>query len=374
MTLIRRVAGRRVGSGKGVAYSPTWPEKCPEILRRRAGGETLKAIGKDLGISKERVRQIEFLCKARHMVSVEFVLAHIEKTNPHPAGTPRDAWGGNDVNDLRRRQWYGPFDIDPSEFCAKNLWAANKRDVKRYAKRWKEGSVPPAVVAYPRVDGKLIAVDGAHRVEAAALLGLRIPTYIGVLPGAGRHNKLSRAAAFQQLAMAQRGEPEMAMDRLQHAQIAQEYGWLCEHVGDLTNRMAQHWENGCWDWGVGVTGEKVKKTLRVLRRGATLQRSILPQIKSDIRFQQEQGSVKGYPTTETAALRKLRALGKDYAQAHEALTVWNELQGHARDAAVALGRFDFDGAVTHLEALESVLNQDDEVWCIEAGKYTGEPV
>ena len=252
MSLIRRTSGR---AARGVAGDPTWPEKCPEILRRRAAGETLKAIGESMGLGKERVRQIEFLCK-RH----------------------------------------------------------------------------------------------------------------------GRRAEMSRAAAFDQLAGAQRGAPEEAMMRLTMANLAQEYGWLCEHVGDLTNRMAQHWENGCWDWGVGVTGEKVKKTLRVLRRGATLQRSILPQIKSDIRFQQEQGSVKGYPTTETAALRKLRALGKDYAQAHEALTVWNELQGHARDAAVALGRFDFDGAVTHLEALESVLNQDDEVWCIEAGKYTGEPV
>ena len=50
-------------AARGVAYDPTWPEKCPEILRRRAAGETLKAIGESMGLGKERVRQIEFLCK-----------------------------------------------------------------------------------------------------------------------------------------------------------------------------------------------------------------------------------------------------------------------------------------------------------------------
>jgi len=60
VSLIRRVAGH---AARGVAGDPTWPEKCAEILRRRAAGETLKAIGASMGLGKERVRQIERLCK-----------------------------------------------------------------------------------------------------------------------------------------------------------------------------------------------------------------------------------------------------------------------------------------------------------------------
>jgi hypothetical protein len=62
MPLIQRLPGR---AARGVAGDPTWPEKCEEILRRRAAKETLQSIGASMGLSKERVRQIEFLCKHR---------------------------------------------------------------------------------------------------------------------------------------------------------------------------------------------------------------------------------------------------------------------------------------------------------------------
>ena len=263
---------------RGVAYDPTWPEKCPEILRRRAAGETLKAIGESMGLGRERVRQIEFLCK-RH----------------------------------------------------------------------------------------------------------------------GRRAEMSRAEAFDQLAGAQRGAPEEAMMRLTMANLAQEYGWLCEHVGDLTNRMAQHWENGCWAWGVGATDEKVRKTLRTLRSGYNtkppgfLENSIRRQLRGNIRYHDERRTlfrqefhsdstrafILRYPRTLEDAEAKLRKLGETYAAEHAKLVVWNELQKHARDAAIALGRFDFKATEHHLTALEAVLDRskdNDDIWCAEAGKYTGEPV
>ena len=185
--------------------------------------------------------------------------------------------------------------------------------------------------------------------------------------------------------------------RLTMANLAQEYGWLCEHVGDLTNRMAQHWENGCWAWGVGATDEKVRKTLRTLRSGYNtkppgfLENSIRRQLRGNIRYHDERRTlfrqefhsdstrafILRYPRTLEDAEAKLRKLGETYAAEHAKLVVWNELQKHARDAAIALGRFDFKATERHLTALEAVLDRskdNDDIWCAEAGKYTGEPV
>jgi hypothetical protein len=210
----------------------------------------------------------------------------------------------------------------------------------------------------------------------------------------------ARNAAFQSLAGAQRGAPERAMERLTMANLAQEYGWLCEHVGDLTNRMAKHWGDNGWGWAVGATDEKVRKTLRTLRHGSLtsphyrgppgfLERSIRRQLRSNIRYQEErraegdhysdrsQAFTERYPRTLEDAEGRLRKLGKTYAQEHSKLVVWNDLQKHARDAAIALGRFDFFAVEQHLAELEHWLDlsaDDDEIWRAEAGKYTGTPV
>ena len=43
----------------------------------------------------------------------------------------------------------------------------------------------------------------------------------------------------ERLGQEQRGEPESAMNKIQHSQIAQLYGHVAEHVGDLTHRMSE---------------------------------------------------------------------------------------------------------------------------------------
>ena len=58
---------------------------------------------------------------------------------------------------------------------------------------------------------------------------------------------------------------------------------------------------------------------------------------------------------------KLKEAGKEYADAHSQLTVYNEAQWHAREAAVAFGRMKYSDAWKHLEALEEKL-EDPEVW------------
>ena len=207
----------------------------------------------------------------------------------------------------------------------------------------------------------------------------------------GRRNddNPERTAAFQKLATDQRGEPEMAMSRLQMAQIAQAYGWLTEHIGDLTNRMSDCWE-GLRGWGAGAIDEKVRKTLRELRVyrepgaglkmrwtpfGGDLPDGVMQQVRSNVRYVLENPRDwnKKAPRTVEEAVAKLRVLAERYAQEHSKLVVWNDLQWHAREAAVALGRFEFQAVLDHLEVLEAALDAGDEAWFERAGTYTGTP-
>ena len=176
----------------------------------------------------------------------------------------------------------------------------------------------------------------------------------------------ARDAAFQALAHGQRGEPEDAMLRLQHAQIAQEYGWLCEHVGDLTHRMSEH--RGSYSEGAI---EKIVKTLRALqpRSGmfydADFEREIGRQIASNVAYYAEPEHVaqrKPWMVSIQSATEKLAALGRAYADAHEKLRVYNRVQDWARKAAVAVGHQDFERAKMYLGMLALEASKGREHW------------
>lgn len=153
-------------------------------------------------------------------------------------------------------------------------------------------------------------------------------------------NIAERDTAFKALADAQRGEPEAAMREVQNDTVAADmvpgystYGFLLEHVGDLTNRMADPDH-------IGATFGKLDNTLAVLDNEIDVaQLAAIP------------------PTPQIEA----------YAAAHEQLPVYNEPQRLARDAAVALGRKDFEAARANLTALKEM--QDNGMLQEEAAKY-----
>ncbi len=176
-----------------------------------------------------------------------------------------------------------------------------------------------------------------------------------------------RDRLFEELAAAQRYKPEEAMLKLQHSQIAQEYGWLCEHVGDLTHRMSEK-----FSWFKGNyhnVGNKVDKTLRVLQRAAV---NMDRQIRSNVAYVAEQGDDPKYPKTVAEAEDKLYALGRAYAMAHSKLRVYNKAQAWARGAAIALGRQDFDMAGTYLYNLQVELDKGEDSWERFAGECNPE--
>ena len=175
-------------------------------------------------------------------------------------------------------------------------------------------------------------------------------------------DEAARDAAFDGLARAQRGTPENAMNDLQHAQIAQHYGWLCEHVGDLTHRMSERFSR--FHGQYGIMREKVEKTLNGLEYA---DRELNDQLRSNFEYHRREGT-PWYPSIE-AADRELVRLGKVYADAHSRLRVYNDLQRDARDAAVALGLRRFAVATACLRRLLKALDMGRSAWASLAGRF-----
>jgi len=150
--------------------------------------------------------------------------------------------------------------------------------------------------------------------------------------------------AFRGLANAQRGEPELAMVRAQK-ELSQypsgaTLGTLMEHVGDLTHRMSQKYAEKM-NWGREWVEPKVRNQLLNLQN--VVDRDRMAQI----------------PITPSMSR---------YAEEHAKLPVFNRAQQLSRDAAVALGRKDFDAAERHLTDLRQMLDSPG-AYETEASKY-----
>lgn len=175
---------------------------------------------------------------------------------------------------------------------------------------------------------------------------------------------------FTDLADSQRGAPESAMLRIQHSQICQLYGWVAEHVGDLTHRMSEHieWSKG----GYPYVREKVDKVLNSLNRPSDMMEfedDCNQQIANNINFYKSRGEPTFNSPQEAQA--KLKELGKAYAQAHAALPTFNQVQKIAQQAAVAVGEFRFAQVRSLLRQLQSHLSQGRSHW-EELACQTGE--
>jgi len=157
------------------------------------------------------------------------------------------------------------------------------------------------------------------------------------------------------LASKQRGAPEMAMGAIQKLDLAQIYGWLCEHVGDLTHRMAQKpsFFEGGYEW----VSEKVRKTLRSLKNQADV-RDLTGQINSNIEYRKEKRPGEPGPQTFDEAVALLMPRARKYADEHRKLPTYNRVQRLAKRAAVKLGEIDFndprDAVRMTIESLEAL--------------------
>lgn len=166
--------------------------------------------------------------------------------------------------------------------------------------------------------------------------------------------KLPGGHKFAHIADMQRGKPETAMLNIQKYHSGGPISVLTEHVGDLTHRMTNLYHNEM-EWGREYILDKTDKALGYLKNVDTWHKS---NVESNARY------FKRTTEEHTAQLDSLLGI---YAQEHSKLPVYNEAQRMARDAAVAIGKKDWDTARDLLTKLNT-LAKDKKKYVAEAGK------
>lgn len=147
---------------------------------------------------------------------------------------------------------------------------------------------------------------------------------------------------FQALANAQRGEPEVAMLKVQMVMGGGVLNPVVEHVGDLTHRMTNDVKYG--ESGYEYVREKIDKMIRTLDHPYGFEREMSENIKNNAEYG------KKYTPGEYAS--RVNAALDRYAAAHRALPAYNIVQKLARNAAVAVGERRFRDASSLLHRLD----------------------
>lgn len=175
--------------------------------------------------------------------------------------------------------------------------------------------------------------------------------------------------AFVELGDAQREDPENAMLKVQRALGGGVLSVMVEHIGDLTHRMADR--NTMQTAGYTYVLEKVDRGLRYLgnRYGEMTSRTSGFQKEHE---ENVRNNAKYHKVSEAKYRAELEAALKKYAEEHRKLPVYNEAQWTARQAAIEIGKQDFDYAYLLLRNLKGHLGSWQE-WVTYAHQYTLNP-
>lgn len=120
--------------------------------------------------------------KYKFYPNYETVLNHISRYNPHQSGSSRDALT-HGISDVHEYLWTDELLIPIDLISNIDQIGLNLRNLKSYQKQIKEGSNPPAIICIMNESGKILLVDGSHRVNA--LLNenkTEVKIFIGILP------------------------------------------------------------------------------------------------------------------------------------------------------------------------------------------------
>ena len=150
--------------------------------------------------------------------------------------------------------------------------------------------------------------------------------------------------AFNKLASNQRGDPEFIMTRIQHDCGGGVLNPVIEHTGDLTHRMSEHSDFPSYS-GHEYIQEKVERCLKYLKYKYGFSREMHENFTAN-------APLKGRTAKEQE--EKIKGMCLKYAEAHAALKVYNRTQWWAREAAIAVGKWDWDKVIYYLEKLETL--------------------
>ena len=178
-----------------------------------------------------------------------------------------------------------------------------------------------------------------------------------------------REVKFNELADEQRGAPEDAMLKVQMHPLGAGVGpHTLEHVGDLTNRMAQHFN--AFKGQYGIVRDKVEKTLRWLTNDYGFERELMGNVTNNYEALKDD-KLKGRSFEEVKD--EFFKLWDNYAMAHSKLRVFNYPQRLARDAAIELGQRNFKAAINNLRLLKNIIDKGQEAYIQAVGEFNMKP-
>lgn len=153
---------------------------------------------------------------------------------------------------------------------------------------------------------------------------------------------------FFKLANSQRGKPEIAMNNFQ-AKHGGVMNYATEHIGDLTHRMS---EKATFEYaGYGFVKRKVENCLDLMTQKYGFEKEFEENIKNN--------AIR-YNITEDEYREEIYFALAKYAEEHDKLTTYNKAQEAAKQAAVNLGRREYEKVIENLQELNSHLSNPEE--------------
>lgn len=170
--------------------------------------------------------------------------------------------------------------------------------------------------------------------------------------------------AFNDLAHQQRTKPERYVSS-RKSQISQLFNYDMMHCQDIIHRMSE--SVFFLEGGMDNVEKKVRRLISSLHRDSEWMpwlEEVKQQVESNRKFREKQGI-----NDELYYYKDLIQYGKEWANEMAQLPVYNELQYHAREAAINLGNLRVDESLKHLYKINDALEEGPEKYTKRVIEY-----